>query len=94
MHPCGRQLKGMEKLGMKEGYSRWSSSFLSLLQAFVAVLHAYISFPTFSVPAYRLVCKEVYREEKPLHHISMVAKFLDDNKPKIHLKSKFAPFQT
>ena len=34
------------------------------------------------------------REEKSLHHVVMVAKFLDDNKPKIHLKSKFAPFQT
>ena len=33
-------------------------------------------------------------EEKSLYHIAMVAKFLDDNKPKIHLKSKFAVFQT
>ena len=32
---------------------------------------------------YRLVYKEVYREEKPLRHISMGAKFLDNNKPKI-----------
>ena len=29
-----------------------------------------------------------------LRHVAMVAKFLDDNKPKIHLKSKFALFQT
>ena len=34
------------------------------------------------------------REEKLLHHIAMLAKFLDDNKPKRHLKSGFALFQT
>ena len=34
------------------------------------------------------------REEKSLRHVAMVAKFLHDNKPKIHLKSKFALFQT
>ena len=34
------------------------------------------------------------REEKSLHHVTIVAKCLDDNKPKIHLKSKFALFQT
>ena len=34
------------------------------------------------------------REEKSLHHVAMVAKFLDDNKPKRHLKSGFAQFQT
>ena len=36
----------------------------------------------------------VNREEKSLHHVAMVAKFLDDNKPKRHLKSGFALFQT
>ena len=30
------------------------------------------------------------RQEKLLRHVAMVAKFLDDNKPKIHLKSEFA----
>ena len=34
------------------------------------------------------------REEKSLRHVVMVAKFLDDNKPKIHLEIKFALFQT
>ena len=34
------------------------------------------------------------QEEKSLRHVAMVAKFLDDNKPNIHLKSKFALFQT
>ena len=34
------------------------------------------------------------REEKSLRHISMVAKFLDDNKPKKSLKSLFTLFQT
>ena len=34
------------------------------------------------------------REEKSLRHIPIVAKFLDDNKPKIHLESEFALFQT
>ena len=29
------------------------------------------------------------REEKSLRHVAMVAKFLDDRKPKIHLKSAF-----
>ena len=32
--------KGWEKLGMKERYGWWSSCFFSLLQAFVAFLHA------------------------------------------------------
>ena len=34
------------------------------------------------------------REEKSLRHVTIVAKCLDDNKPEIHLKSKFALFQT
>ena len=34
------------------------------------------------------------REEKSLHHITMVAKFLVDNKSKRLLKSGFALFQT
>ena len=34
------------------------------------------------------------REEKSLRHVAMVAKFRDENKPKRHLKSGFAPFQT
>ena len=34
------------------------------------------------------------RGEKSLRHVAMVAIFLDDNKPKIHLKSEFALFQT
>ena len=34
------------------------------------------------------------REEKPLPHVAMVEKFLDDNKQKIHSKSKFTMFQT
>ena len=34
------------------------------------------------------------REEKSLRHVAMVARFLDDNKPKTSLKSKFALFQT
>ena len=35
-----------------------------------------------------------HREEKSLHHVAVVAIFLDDNKTKIDLKSKFALFQT
>ena len=34
------------------------------------------------------------REEKSLRCVAMVAKFLDDNKPKIDLKREFALFQT
>ena len=34
------------------------------------------------------------RKEKSLRHVAMVAKFLDDNKPKKSLKSLFALFQT
>ena len=34
------------------------------------------------------------REEKTLRDVAMVAKFLDDNKLKIDLKSKFSLFQT
>ena len=33
------------------------------------------------------------KEEKSLRHVPMGAKFLDDNKPKIHLKNEFALFQ-
>ena len=32
--------------------------------------------------------------EKSFRHVAMEAKFLDDNKPKSHLKSGFALFQT
>ena len=35
-----------------------------------------------------------YGEEKSLRHVAMVAKFLDDNKPIMSLKSLFALFQT
>ena len=35
-----------------------------------------------------------YREEKSLRHVAMVANVLDDIKPKRHLKSGFALFQT
>ena len=34
------------------------------------------------------------RQEESLRHVAMVAKFLDENKPKRHLKSGFALFQT
>ena len=34
------------------------------------------------------------REEKSLRQVVLVAKFLDDNKPKRYLKSGFALFQT
>ena len=37
-------------------------------------------------------CKFLFREEKSLRHVPMVSKFLDDNKPKTHLKSEFALF--
>ena len=37
---------------------------------------------------------DVYRQEKSLRHVAMVAKFLDDNKPKRRLKCGFALFQT
>ena len=35
----------------------------------------------------------VPNREKSLRHVAMVAKFLNDNKPKRHLKSVFALFQ-
>ena len=34
------------------------------------------------------------RKEKSFRHVALVAILLDDNKPKINLKSKFALFQT
>ena len=34
------------------------------------------------------------REEKSLHHVAMVTKFIDDNKAKISLKSEFTLFQS
>ena len=37
---------------------------------------------------------DVYREEKSLRGVAMVATFLDLNKPKRHLKCGFALFQT
>ena len=42
----------------------------------------------------RLVLTHPNRKDKSLRHVSMVAKFLDDNKPKKSLKSLFALFQT
>ena len=33
-------------------------------------------------------------EEKSLRHVAVVAKFLDNNKPKIHLQRAFALFKT
>ena len=44
------------------------------------------------IPA--LIAQKYRNREKSLRHVALVAKFLDDNKPKIHLKSKFALFQT
>ena len=41
-----------------------------------------------------LLVQIAYGEEKSLRHVAMVAKFLDDNKPKHHLKSGLALFQT
>ena len=38
--------------------------------------------------------KKHIKRRSRLRHVSMGAKFLDDNKPKIHLKSEFALFQT
>ena len=38
--------------------------------------------------------EQPHGEEKLLCHIAMVAKFLDDNKPKHHLKCGFVLFQT
>ena len=35
----------------------------------------------------------VINREKSLSHVAVVVKFLDDNKPKRHLKSRFALFQ-
>ena len=40
------------------------------------------------------LCYPWYREEKSLSHVPMVAKFLIDRNPKIHLKREFALFQT
>ena len=40
------------------------------------------------------IYKKGNREGKSLRHFAMVAKFLDDNKLKILLKSKFELFQT
>ena len=37
---------------------------------------------------------DVYREEKSLRRVAIVATFLDVNKPKPHLKCGFALFQT
>ena len=42
---------------------------------------------------YNFCVSDSYRE-KALPHVAMVAKFLDDNKPKKSLKSLFALFQT
>ena len=37
---------------------------------------------------------DISKEEKSLRHVAIVAKFLDDNKPKTALKSTFALFQS
>ena len=36
----------------------------------------------------------ISREEKSLRHVAMVAKFLDNHKPKTSLESEFAQLQT
>ena len=41
-----------------------------------------------------LYCSSRNREEKSFRHVPMVAKFLDDHKPKILLKTEFVLFQT
>ena len=38
--------------------------------------------------------QDIFNREKSLRHVAIVAKFVDDNKPKRHLKSGFALFQT
>ena len=43
---------------------------------------------------YCYIRRNLYREEKSLRHVHMVPKFLDDNKPKVHLKSEFTLFHT
>ena len=40
------------------------------------------------------VCPSDIERAKSLRHVAMVAKFLDDNKPKRRLKCGFALFQT
>ena len=41
-----------------------------------------------------IITSPLNREEMSLRHIAIAAKFLDDNKLKIHLKSEFVPFQS
>ena len=58
-----------------------------------------LAFRSGGVPAAMLGCTEYLLsprwngEEKSLLHVAIIAKFLDDNKPKRHLKSGFALFQ-
>ena len=47
----------------------------------------------YTKPIFVVLLCEVYTE-KSLRHVPMVAKFQDDRKSKIHLKSEFALFQT
>ena len=47
-----------------------------------------------STPTQSQVAIPVNREEKLLRHVAIIAKFLDDNKPKTSLKSAFVLFQT
>ena len=48
----------------------------------------------YDVGAYSRKYAMHYGEEKTLRRVAMVAKFLDENKAKRHLKSGFALFQT
>ena len=41
-----------------------------------------------------ILFQQTPNSEKSLRHVAMEAKFLDDNKLKIHFKSKFVLFQT
>ena len=51
--------------------------------------------PQFAYLCYHSDClQSPLNREKSLCHTDMVAKFVDDNNPKIHLTSKFALFQT
>ena len=75
---------------LTRGETRWIT-----ISTLLNLVHTVFSFfKTLRRPWGRGWACAINREKKPLRHVAVVAKFLDDNKPTKSLKSLFALFQT
>ena len=101
-HPRGACLKTHPSQRLKQIYeckkgfiSKWEAIIVEVAGVCLDIVEetGYEGNARYTKPIYVVLLCEVYRE-KSLRHVPMVAKFLDDKKSKIHLKSEFALFQT